>query len=187
MPYKALIFDFFGVVCSEISPFWFEEHLTEKGKALAGQYDRAANVGVIPQEELVRQLSLMAGVTPADIEKDWEAHAHFNTELIAFIRELRADGHKIGLLSNATSPFFHTVMALSGTVDLFDHVVVSSEVGHAKPDPEIYKIMLERMALAPSETIMIDDSSANIAGAASVGIPGHLYTSVQELRDFLSK
>jgi len=184
MRYKALIFDFFGVICSEISTFWFEEHFAEKGKELRHQYLRSADRGDISQDELFKQLSVMAGVSAEEIEKDWEAHIRFNIELIQFIKESRAQ-YKIGLLSNATSPFFHTVMALSGTTGLFDHVIVSSEIGHAKPEPEIYEAMLSNMLLAPSEALMIDDSQINLDGAKRVGMPGHLYTSVQELRDFL--
>ena len=184
MKYKALIFDFFGVVCSEISPFWFEEHFAEKGKELREQYVRPADEGRISQKELFEELAALANVSPEEIEKDWLAHVRFNDELISFIRELKAE-YKIGLISNATSPFFHTVMALSGTIDLFGAVVVSSEVGHAKPEPEIYKIMLSRMEVNPEEALMIDDGQANIDGAKRVGMAGHLFTTVQELRDML--
>jgi HAD superfamily hydrolase (TIGR01509 family) len=186
MQYKALIFDFFGVICSEISPFWFEEHFAEKGKELRRQYLRPADRGDISQEELFKQLSVMAGVPAEDIEKDWETHARFNNELIQLIRELRAR-YKIGLLSNATSPFFHTVMALSGTTELFDHIIVSSEIGHAKPEPEIYEAILSEMKIAPSEALMIDDSQENLDGARKVGIAGYLFTSVRELRDMLGE
>ncbi|MBU6490967.1 HAD family phosphatase [Patescibacteria group bacterium] len=186
MQYKALVFDFFGVVCSEISPFWFEEHFAEKGEELRRQYLRPADRGDISQEDLFRQLSMTAGVPAAEIEKDWEAHIRFNTELITFIKEIRTR-YKTGLLSNATSPFFHTVMALSGTAGLFDHVVVSSEIGYAKPEPEIYRAILSDMKLSSSDALMIDDSQVNLDGAKKVGMPGHLYTSVQELRDFLLK
>lgn len=186
MRYKALIFDFFGVLCSEISPFWFEEHFTEKGEELRHQYLPPADRGEVSQRALFEELSRMAHVSPEEIEKDWLAHARFNAELIAFIRELKSE-YTIGLLSNATSPFFHTVMALSGTIGLFDHVVVSSEVGHAKPEPEIYDIMLSQMGVHSAEAIMIDDNQENLDGALKVGLAGHLFTSVQELREVLGK
>jgi HAD superfamily hydrolase (TIGR01509 family) len=184
MPYKALIFDFFGVVCTDIAPFWFEEHFAKKGKELKDQYLRPADRGEVSQAELFRELSEMAGVTAEEIEKDWEAHIRFNAELIELIHGLRGT-YKIGLLSNATSPFFHTVMALSGAVRLFDCVVVSSEVGHAKPEREIYEIILSRLHVSPEEALMIDDSQINLDGAKRVGMPGHLFTSVEELRTAL--
>jgi putative hydrolase of the HAD superfamily len=186
MKHKALIFDFFGVICSEISPLWFEEHFAEKGKELRHQYLRPADRGDVSQEELFAELAVMANVTPEEIEKDWLAHVHFNTELIDFIQELKSE-YQIGLLSNATSPFFHTVMALSGTINLFDQVVVSSEVGYAKPEPEIYETILSRMEIAPSEALMIDDGQANIDGAQKVGMHGYLYISVQQLREMFTK
>lgn len=186
MQYKALVFDFFGVVCSEISTFWFEEHFAQKGKELRYQYLRPADRGDISQEELFKALATMAGVRAEEIEKDWEAHIRFNTELIDFIRTLKTR-YRIGLLSNATSPFFHTVMALSGTIDLFDQVVVSSEVGHTKPEPEIYKIILAKMELSPSEALMIDDGPVNVEAVVQVGMGGYLFTSVAELKEKLGE
>ncbi len=184
MQYEALVFDFFGVICSEISPFWFEEHFAEKGDELRSQYMPQADRGHISQESLFAELSRLARVPADQIEKDWMSHVTFNIELIALIRELKSS-YKIGLLSNAIVPFFYTVLALSGTLDLYDSVIVSSEVGYAKPEPEIYQIMLERLKVKPKGALMIDDNQANLYGAATVGMPGHLYTSVQELRDFL--
>lgn len=186
MQYKAIVFDFFGVICSEISPFWFEEHFAERGKELRRQYLQPADRGDISQEELFKQLSVLAGVSAEEIEKDWETHVRFNNELIQLIKELRTR-YKIGLLSNATSPFFHTVMALSGTIGLFDKVIVSSEIGHAKPEPEIYEAILSQMNLAPCEALMVDDSQENLDGARKVGMAGHLFTSVRELRDTLGE
>lgn len=184
MNYTTLVFDFFGVLCTDISTFWFEQHFAEKGNDLRHQYLRPADRGEISQEALFAELAAMAGVSPEEVERDWTSHITFNTELIELIKELKGS-YKIGLLSNATSPFFHTIMALSGTLGLFDQVVVSSEVGYVKPEPEIYQTILERLGATPGESLMIDDTPANIDGAMRIGMNAHRYTSVADLRDFL--
>ncbi len=185
-PYKAVIFDFLGVVCSEISPFWFQEYFAEKGKELRNQYMPATDRGELSQQQLFQELAALANVSPEEIEKDWIAHAHFNTELIALIKELRNE-HKIGMISNAMSPFFHTLMALSGTVGLFDAVIVSSEVGHTKPSRKIYEVALAELGVEPHESIFIDDNRDNVKGAEKAGMAGHRYTSVEEVRALFQK
>ena len=185
MQYKVLIFDFFGVLCTEISPFWIEEYLPGKETELRQQYLTPADRGDISESKKLEELAKLAHVTPQEIEKDWLARAHFNTALIEFIRELKSE-YKIGLLSNAAAPFFHRLLALSNAQDLFDYVVVSSEVGYVKPEPEIYNIILSQMNVLPADALMIDDNEGNLIGARDVGMEGHLYTSVEDLRSYLN-
>jgi putative hydrolase of the HAD superfamily len=55
-------------------------------------------------------------------------------------------------------------------IDAFDVSMFSYEVGMAKPDPSIYYLILNRLHVAPSEAIFVDDFSANIQAASEVGI-----------------
>jgi putative hydrolase of the HAD superfamily len=53
-----------------------------------------------------------------------------------------------------------------------DALVVSEEVGISKPDPEIFRVALERLGVARSDALMVGDSwSADILGARAAGIP----------------
>lgn len=54
-----------------------------------------------------------------------------------------------------------------------------------KPDPEIYRILLERYNLDPSETVFIDDVPKNVQGAIDVGIHGIVFTTPEEVRQRL--
>jgi 2-haloacid dehalogenase len=64
----------------------------------------------------------------------------------------------------------------------FAGTVVSSHEGVAKPDPEIFRRLLDRFALEPARTIMIDDSPPNIDTAASLGMTALRFTSPIALR-----
>lgn len=143
-----------------------------------------ADRGTISQETLFKELADAAGVTPEEIEKDWESHIRFNTELLAYVKELKTR-YKIGLVSNATSSFFHTAMALSGAASLFDAVIVSSEVKHVKPEPEIYQAALAALGVAPGDALMIDDSPVNVDGARRAGMEAHCYSSLEDLKKYL--
>ena len=64
----------------------------------------------------------------------------------------------------------HTVLEEFGLSHLFKDVVESSEVGVRKPDPAIFRIGVERLGLAPSQTLMVGDSlHKDIIPAASIG------------------
>jgi 2-haloacid dehalogenase len=58
----------------------------------------------------------------------------------------------------------------------FQGTVVSGYEGIAKPDLEIYELLLRRFGLDPASTLFVDDSEVNVAGAARAGMQSVLYT-----------
>jgi 2-haloacid dehalogenase len=64
----------------------------------------------------------------------------------------------------------------------FRGVVVSGEERAAKPDPRIYRILLERYHLDPADCLFIDDVPRNVDGARAAGMDGILFTSAAALR-----
>jgi putative hydrolase of the HAD superfamily len=131
--------------------------------------DQAA--AVIMREHLIRNVWCRVG---ANVES-------------ALIR-LRAAGLRLAVVSNSEG----TVEAMLKDVGLrgyLETVVDSSVVGVVKPDPEIFRLALERLGLAPAEVVMVGDSpSADIAGARAIGAraalldPFDLYPSVDAPR-----
>ena len=63
----------------------------------------------------------------------------------------------------------------------FRDVVVSGHEGVVKPDPEIYRRCLERNALEAAGSVFVDDSAANVAGAAALGIDAIRFTDAPSL------
>ncbi len=186
MKYRALVFDFFGVVCSEVAPFWFEEHIPEGAAELKEKYVRPADRGEVDESELFDELAELTGIPAEEIRQDWEARAHINTELMRFIKSLRSD-YKIGLLSNAPTRFFRALLHGKAVGPFFDAIVVSGEIGHTKPEPEAYQAILAALEVRPEEALMIDDNPRLVEGAKEVGMAGHQFTSVQELRNLLGR
>jgi 2-haloacid dehalogenase len=64
----------------------------------------------------------------------------------------------------------------------FDGVVISGEEGVIKPDPRIFRVLLERYRIAPHEAVFIDDNPANAAAAEALGMRGIHFQSPQVLR-----
>jgi 2-haloacid dehalogenase len=69
----------------------------------------------------------------------------------------------------------------------FDGTVVSSHEGIAKPDFEIFRRLLDRFELDPTTTLMIDDSTRNIAAARQVGLQTLHFTSPADVRTELER
>ena len=85
------------------------------------------------------------------------------------IRDLRAAGLKLGLLTNNVKEFGDTWRS-TFPVDAFDAVVDSSEVGMRKPDPRVYLLICERLATPPDAAVFVDDNADNVAAARELGM-----------------
>ena len=92
------------------------------------------------------------------------------------IRALREKGYKVFVLSNTNPLMFNHWIdnAFRGenlTInDYFDGIVVSFQERICKPDPRIFKNLIERYRLNASDTILLDDSEANCKSAQSIGL-----------------
>ena len=91
-------------------------------------------------------------------------------ELIGFIRSLRGS-YKTGLISNAWSDLREYIVREKFD-DAFDKMIISAEVGAAKPGAKIYQIALEQFEVSPNEAVFVDDFFENIEGCEKVGIRG---------------
>ena len=93
------------------------------------------------------------------------------TELVA---ELREAGYRCFLLSN-TSPRFGEYAHRHQCLRMLDGCLISGELGIVKPDPAIFRALLERFDLRGEECFFVDDAPRNVAGAAACGIRGFCF------------
>jgi len=68
----------------------------------------------------------------------------------------------------------------------FDRVIISGDVGLAKPDPAIFSLALAACGLEARETVFIDDAPANVAVARELGLDAILFQGPDRLREALS-
>ncbi len=102
------------------------------------------------------------------------------------IRELLAAGVHCFGLSNWAKENFNVARRANPVIDELADVIVSGEVGLAKPDPEIFRYALDRFDLDPDRTVMVDDTQENLTAAAGIGISTLLFTSAEQLRTDLA-
>ncbi len=114
-----------------------------------------------------RQLGIN-GEALQEFRHDYFSGDVLDQELIDLIRRLRPRV-KTALLSNA-SPYLATELERYGVADAFDVIVISGVVGVQKPDPAVYRIVLDRLGVAPGEAVFVDDFRRNIRAAQELGI-----------------
>jgi epoxide hydrolase-like predicted phosphatase len=90
-----------------------------------------------------------------------------DTEMIGAVRAARAAGLRTGMLSNSWRVEDYDPGLLG---ELFDTWVISGEVGLRKPDPAIYALAAERMALPPQSIAFVDDLPGNLKPARALGM-----------------
>jgi 2-haloacid dehalogenase len=103
------------------------------------------------------------------------------------IRDLLAAGVPCFGLSNWAKENFNIARRANPVIDELTDVIVSGEVGLAKPDPEIFRYALERFDLDPDQTVMVDDTQENLTSATRVGLTTVLFTDAEQLRSDLAR
>jgi len=87
------------------------------------------------------------------------------------LHDLRKAGMRIGLLTNGAASLQREKIEASGLGMFFDAAVVSGEIGHGKPAPEIFHHLLDRLGVTPAESLMVGNSLArDIVGGKRAGM-----------------
>lgn len=103
------------------------------------------------------------------------------------VAELKERGHGLYGLTNWSAEKFALVRQAYPVFSLLDGIVVSGEERLVKPDPRIYRLLLDRYGLRAGECLFIDDNPDNVRGAESVGIPALRFTGPAALRAALGE
>jgi epoxide hydrolase-like predicted phosphatase len=131
-----------------------------------------ATLGKLPVEQhwawVCRTLHLPVEAA-ADFEKEFFAGDSLNRRLVDYLRALRPR-YATALLSNAWSGTRERLENDWGILDAFDQVVISAEVGLAKPDPRIFDLTLERLKATAAQAVFVDDFLDNTGAAAATGL-----------------
>lgn len=186
---RALLFDVGGVLVREYLPAaavdWGAWFGLAPRRFLAALYDGDADgvlIGRVGEDAWWTTVGERLGAGPgaiAALRRDLDARETWEDELVGRLRALRGTpGVRTVIVSN-TWPRLRTRMARAGLLDLVDHLVLSCEVGCAKPDPRIFRLALRGAGVAPSRALFVDDTPGHVDAARELGLAGHVHTSVQ--------
>ena len=157
---------------------------------LYNRYRDDLDQGVTLPREYWSLIARDAGVEwgPAQLQQLWAAdiRSWISVEpgTVELLAALHAGGTRVALLSNAgfdfSDPFRHSPMA-----EFFEAMFVSAELGLIKPDPEIYRVTARELGISLEHMVFIDNKKINVDAAVALGVTGHVFTTVAELRVFL--
>jgi HAD superfamily hydrolase (TIGR01509 family) len=172
---KVVLFDFFGVIGYELSPVWFRRHFAEEiADSTKHRLVDPGDLGAISEEEMFANIGAETGVDPKQIRREWMEMVTIDKEMVDFIKKVKKS-YPVYLLSNALSDFLREILDKNDLWELFDEVFISAEMHLAKPDPEFFRVCLERIGAMADVAVMIDDNAKNLEGAREVGIDTILF------------
>ena len=181
MTIKVVFFDLGGVIVRTE----FQSPRQQLAERLGMEYDdldrivfdsesgRLAALGQVTADQ--HWISILSRLKRPDselsaIRQEFFAGDIVDRTLVEYIRSLRGK-YKTGLISNAWSDLRDFIVREKFD-DVFDKMIISSEVGAMKPEPKIFQIALEQFGVKPKEAIFVDDFSINIEGCEKVGMKG---------------
>ena len=191
MPIKAVISDFGGVLTTPLlgSFMALQDEIGIEAGALGRAMQRIAErEGEHPLFELERGriseadfLATMRSELASELGREPELHRFseiyfdalgVNEPMIGAMRDARARGHRMALLTNNVREWEPLWRAMIPVDEIFEIIVDSAFVGMRKPEPEIFELTLERLGdgIGPSDCLFVDDVEVNIDAARQLGM-----------------
>jgi len=120
-----------------------------------------------------RELERRAGRRLPALHEEWRLAQGPISANLDLARGLRGR-YKLSVLSNADMSLRERLQR-DGLLPLFDDVVISAEVGLAKPEAAVFRMAAERLGLPPAECVFVDDWDKNVEAAREVGMCAVLF------------
>ena len=195
---RAVVFDFGGVLTLTPGPEHWNALLAAIGgdnggvrlaavqagyEARRDAFDRGELSGRDYWGAILRELGV-----PADdalgrrlFELDTTAWTQCRTEVLRWAAALRASGFRTGILSNMPTDVLTLIEERMDWLGEFSPRVYSCREGMIKPEPEIYRVLLEELALAPAEVLFLDDREENVGAARAQGLRAERFVSLEQI------
>ncbi|MCP3412360.1 HAD-IA family hydrolase [Bradyrhizobium sp. CCGB01] len=187
MAIEAVIFDFGGVLTS--SPFEaFARFETERGLPIdiirrtnaANHLENAwakferAEVDIETFDKLFAEESRALGAEVRGREVLPLLQGDLRPEMVEALKRIKAQ-FKTGCITNnlpanAIGSMTGRSLYIAEVMVLFDHVIESAKIGLRKPDPRIYKMMVETLKVDPRNCVYLDDLGVNLKPAREMGM-----------------
>lgn len=195
MKIEAGIFDLGGVLCENADKFFWRDGFKirlglsddELKRVTTGIRDDV-QTGRTSEEDFWTKMSEELGIEiPPDILlSEYIPLFGRKDDSLEIARRLKDQRLGTAILSNTVKSHAQYIKS-QGLFEHFDHVILSYEVGLAKPDPRIYELTLERLGVEPAQAFFTDDREENLKPAQDLGIEVVLFESSDQLRSDLGK
>lgn len=180
---KAMVHN--GLQCSEEEGYsLLMDIVKEKGS----NYDKHFNILAKEVNGIEDPLIIVNGIITYHNTKF--AMLKLEPECFSILLYLKSKDYKVGLITNGKQLKQWEKLVRLGLYPFFDDVVTSESVGVEKPNPEIYKIAMNRLDVTAGTSLMIGNSfETDILGAYNAGIPSMIINSefTEEQQKFMDE
>lgn len=179
---KAIIFDFDGVlVDSELVNIEAgSKTFKDRGMPLTNE-ERLYIIGRSSADYVPHFLTARSIIDP-DIHHSiieelrinyyamWEDTVTLTPGVGKTLSSLKARGKKLAISTTNLRSTIDRFFRVFGFADAFDVVVTGEDVRRRKPDPEVYTLTIQKLGIAPSEGIVVEDTAVGIAAGKAAGL-----------------
>ena len=171
------------IFADEAEMEWFLAHVCNPEWNL--EQDRGRGFGEAVRE-LTNRHPAHADAIAAYDSRWHETLPHAIEGSVTILEELKAHGTGLYAITNWNGEKFREAKTRFPFLAHFRDIVVSGDERLIKPDPAIYRLLLERNKLDAADCLFIDDSAANVKGAAAIGMRTHHFRTPELLREALA-
>jgi putative hydrolase of the HAD superfamily len=179
--YEGLLLDFGGVVTTDFFASLgahcerlgrphdsFRNLVTAdpEGRELYHQVER----GVLSQPDFEQKIAQLLGVQPTGLIRGLLADLQPEPLIAEAVAKARTAGIRVGVITNAWGTAPYDPYAAYQLDQRFDAVVISSQVGLRKPEPAIYQLAADELAIPLERVVFVDDIAANLQPAQELGM-----------------
>jgi len=190
---KTIIFDYGNVLIEWEPRYVYDRYFPDDPEGMERFFKEVDFMGWNAHQDKGR--SFKDGV--ADLSAQFPHHSHLiqayhdhwkdsigvaYTDTVEIMKQLKAKGYPLYGLSNWSAETFPYAQEKFDFFHLLDDMVISGAVGHVKPEPEIFQIMLDKIGRPAQECLFIDDSLANIHQAQKMGFQTIRFESPEQLK-----
>jgi putative hydrolase of the HAD superfamily len=179
--YEGLLLDFGGVVTTDffaslgahcerlgLPPDSFRNLVTTDpvGRELYHQVER----GELSQSDFEQKVAQLLSVKPTGLIRGLLADLRPEPLIVEAVARARRAGIRVGVITNSWGTAPYDPYAAYQLDQRFDAVVISSQAGLRKPEPAIYRLAADELAVPLEQIVFVDDIAANLQPAHELGM-----------------
>lgn len=198
MKYKAVLFDFGGVIELNDGINIFGEVARilkaplDEFRKVYFEHNHLSNIKNMKWEDMFMEVVRVFDGTKTTEDRirrlirENAKKKKINTELLELFPALRRSGLKVAILSNNTTDL-RKFLEEKGIDKLVDEIVISGEIGFQKPHQEAFDVAFKKLGVRAEEAVFVDDSPKSLEKAAEIGYHPILFKDNKSLQSALNE
>lgn len=181
MPTRAVLFDFDGVLADSENVHVAAWQRTFRAMGWNEADETCARAIATDDRSFVREVLARRKIDGGDVAGWAQRKQDLTLQLLRdrprlrsgaaeLVQTLKEVGATLGVVTTSPRAHVETVLAASGLLDAFDILITGDDVANFKPDPEPYRLAVERLGIEPGDAVALEDSAPGLSAAEGAGV-----------------